>query len=191
MTTSTFPVTTALRANHYRTIVIDPPWPGPTEHRSVKGGGVTLIPYQTMTGIQLAAMNIGEIAAADAQLWMWAPSRQLADAHSLMQLWAFGYAGLFIWRKNPNLGPWIRHDSEFLLRGVRRGAEIRLPAPQQTHEWPRPKRHSEKPGEAYEMIARQSPEPRLDIFSRQERPGFEMWGNQTPQADTDSPAESA
>jgi N6-adenosine-specific RNA methylase IME4 len=100
-----------LPAHSYRTIVVDPPWPGPTEHRSQKGGAVTLIPYKTMTGIQLAA--------------------------------------------------------------------ITLPAPQQTHEWPRPKRHSEKPAEAYAMIAERSPGPRIDLFARQSRPGFEAWGNES------------
>jgi len=173
-------IVTDLTAKHYQTIVIDPPWPGPTEHRSAKGGGVTLIPYQCMTGIQLAAMNIGDIATDDAQLWMWATSRHLGDAQLLMQLWAFSYAGLFIWKKPPGLGPWIRHDSEFLLRGVRRGAKIDLPAPAQTHEWPRPKRHSEKPPEAYVMIESKSPGPGIDIFARQPRPGFDAWGNQAP-----------
>ena len=173
-------IVTDLPPGAYKTIVIDPPWPGPTEHRSDKGGGVTLIPYQCMTGIQLAAMNIGEVAAEGAQLWMWATSRHIGDAHLLMQLWAFSYAGLFIWKKPSGIGPWIRHDSEFLLRGVRRGAEIKLPAPVQTHEWPRPKCHSEKPPEAYRMIEEYSPGPRIDIFARQPRPGFDAWGNQAP-----------
>jgi N6-adenosine-specific RNA methylase IME4 len=175
-------VATDFAPRSYRTVVIDPPWPGPAEHRSQKGKGVTLIPYQTMTGIQLASMAVGEVATEDAQLWVWAPSRQLADAQSLMQLWGFSYAGLFIWQKHPNLGPWIRHDAEFLLRGVRRGAKPILPAPVQTHAWPRPKGHSVKPAEAYAMIEHYSPGPRLDIFARQPRPGFDAWGNQAPDA---------
>lgn len=169
-----------LKPKHYKTIVIDPPWPGPGEHRSMKGGGVTLIPYQTMTGIQLAAMQIADIVADGGQLWMWTTSRNFVDAGLLLQLWGFRYAGMFIWKKPPNLGPWIRHDSEFLMRGTLPGAEIILPAPVQTHEWPRPKRHSEKPPEAYRMIEEFSPGPRIDIFARQPRPGFDAWGNQAP-----------
>lgn len=164
--------------NHYQTIVIDPPWPGPTQHRSQKGKGVTLLPYQTMTGIQLAGMKVGEIATKDAQLWLWATSRNLGDANLLMQLWGFSYAGLFIWKKPPGLGPWIRHDSEFLLRGVRKGVEVKLPADQQTHEWPRPREHSRKPAEAYAMIREKSEGPRIDIFSRTPHAGFDQWGNE-------------
>jgi len=169
------------RLSKYKTIVVDPPWPGPTEHRSGKGKPVTLVPYHTMTGIQLSSLNVASLADTGAQLWLWAPSRHIGDAFLLMQLWGFNYAGLFVWQKpGPNLGTWIRHDVEFLLRGVSRKAEIKLPAPVQTHHWPRPKRHSEKPAEAYAMIASQSPGPRLDIFARQERQGFEPWGNQSP-----------
>lgn len=173
-------IVTDLKPRHYKTIVIDPPWPGPGEHRSAKGGGVSIIPYSTMTGIQLASMPIRDIATDDAQLWLWICSRQLADGGLLMQQWGFRYAGLFIWKKRPNLGPWIRHDSEFLMRGSLPGAEIVLPAPVQTHEWPRPKRHSEKPAEAYRMIEQLSPGPRIDMFARQVRPGFDAWGNEAP-----------
>ena len=69
-------VVTDLPAKHYRTIAIDPPWPGPGEHRSIKGGGVTIIPYSTMTGIQLAAMRIMDIATdQDGLRQEWAPRR--------------------------------------------------------------------------------------------------------------------
>lgn len=164
--------------NRYKTIVIDPPWPGPDEARSIKGGPKSLIPYQTMTGIQVAAMHIEELANHGANLWLWATSRSMGDAFLLLQLWGFRYAGLHVWQKPTGLGVYIRHDVEFLLRGVLPGAPIKLPAPPQTHHWPRPKQHSEKPAEAYAMIADLCPGPRIDIFARQTRPGFTPWGNQ-------------
>ena len=164
----------------YKTIVIDPPWPGPSEARSLKGGRNVVIPYQTMTGIQIAALRIPDLAAEGASLWMWVPSRQMADAGLLIELWGFRYAGLHIWQKPPGLGLWMRHDAEFLLRGVLPGAAVKLPAPVQTHHWKRPRRHSEKPAEAYAMIAELCDGPRIDIFARQARPGFEAWGNEAP-----------
>jgi N6-adenosine-specific RNA methylase IME4 len=171
-----------LLAKHYKTIVIDPPWPGPGEARSMKGAGTkpTIIPYSTMTGVQCAALNLREIAADGATLWCWATSRSVGDAYLLLQLWGFRYGGLFIWQKpGPGLGAHIRHDSEFLLMGHTPGHKHTLPAPQQTHRWPKPKRHSEKPAEAYAMIREKTEGPRIDIFSRQTRPGFEAWGNQS------------
>ena len=49
-------------------------------------------------------------------------------------------------------------------------------------------RHSVKPDEAYEMIARLSPGPRLSIFQRKQREGFVCWGNQMELAPTGTEA---
>jgi N6-adenosine-specific RNA methylase IME4 len=43
-------------------------------------------------------------------------------------------------------------------------------------------RHSAKPPEAFELIARNSPGPRLSCFERTHRPGFVGWGDQMPAA---------
>lgn len=175
----------------YKTIVIDPPWPGPgavPAFDAVKTGQATLtknlIPYATMTGIQCAALSVDAIAADDAQLFIWATSRSMGDAYLLLQLWAFKYRGLFVWQKPLGMGRHMRHECEFLLWGGRRGAKLVEPknCPRQTHHWKRPRAHSEKPAEAYAMIRELSPGPRLDIFARQKRPGFTPWGNQAPSA---------
>ena len=39
-------------------------------------------------------------------------------------------------------------------------------------------RHSVKPEEAYSRIERVSPGPRLEMFARAERPGWDVWGNE-------------
>jgi len=172
----------------FKTIVIDPPWPGPgatPAFDSTRSGkmDLRLIPYHTMTGVQLASINIPDIAAADSQLFIWATSRSIADAFLLMQLWAFKYRGLFIWMKpGLGLGRHMRNQVEFLLWGGRVGAPLVEPkcCPRQVQEWPKPKAHSEKPEEAYDMIRALSDGPRIDIFARQQREGFTPWGNQVP-----------
>ena len=177
--------------SYYRTIVIDPPWPGPGEvpafDSELSAGKIAsvLIPYSTMTGIQVAALRVSEIATMDAQLWIWCCSRSVGDAFLLCQAWGFKYRGLFVWRKvtgKGGLGMNMRNQCEFLLWGARRGARISdgVECPWQVHEWRRPGGHSEKPGEAYDMIRHLSDEPRIDIFARQARPGFDRWGNQAP-----------
>lgn len=167
----------------YKTIVIDPPWPGPGScpaFTSAKKRRPVLIPYSTMTGIQCATLGVTDFAAADAQLWMWTTSRSVGDAFLLAQLWGFAYRALFIWKKQLGMGRHARSQAEFLLWCGRPGARIVEPkqCPPQIHEWPKPRAHSEKPAEAYEFIAGLSDGPRLDIFARQNRPGFEPWGNQ-------------
>ncbi len=167
-------------AKRYRTIVIDPPWPGPGKAwRPTGRDHESVIPYATMTGIQCAALRVGALAADDAQLFIWSPSRNLGDAYLLLQTWDFPYRGLFAWKKPLGLGLAVRHELEFLVWGARPGARRPRPrkVPRQVHEWPRG-RHSVKPAEAYELIASLSPAPRIDLFARQRRPGFDGWGNQ-------------
>jgi N6-adenosine-specific RNA methylase IME4 len=42
----------------------------------------------------------------------------------------------------------------------------------------RSREHSRKPDEFYDLIRRVSPGPRLDMFSREKRDGFEQHGNE-------------
>ena len=36
--------------------------------------------------------------------------------------------------------------------------------------------HSRKPDEFYELVRKASPEKRIDIFAREQRDGFDVWG---------------
>ena len=46
--------------------------------------------------------------------------------------------------------------------------------------------HSSKPDEFYNLIREMSPEPRIDIFARKSRVGFDTWGDESP-SDTQLP----
>ena len=43
--------------------------------------------------------------------------------------------------------------------------------------------HSRKPEEFYDLVKRVSPEPRIDIFSRESREGFDQFGNEKDKFD--------
>jgi len=43
--------------------------------------------------------------------------------------------------------------------------------------------HSRKPDEFYELVRKASPEPRIDVFSREKRKGFDQHGNETNKFD--------
>jgi N6-adenosine-specific RNA methylase IME4 len=176
-----------MKHKQYMTIMIDPPWPGPGATPAFdpdKKGKVpvSIIPYSTMTGIQCACLRVREIAHHQAQLFLWTPSRNIGDAFLLVQYWGFNYRALFTWMKPPGLGRHARHCVEFLIWAGRPGARLVEPkkCPLQVQHWPKPKRHSEKPPEAYDLIRSLTDGPRIDIFARQARPGFEPWGNEAP-----------
>lgn len=80
------------------------------------------------------------------------------------------------------LGQYSRGAHELLLFGTRGDAMV--PAPEDRLPdvfFAERTEHSVKPAEAYEIIERVSPGPRLEMFARAARPGWDVWGSEAPQ----------
>lgn len=189
----------------YRCIVVDPPWPqkggGP-----LKGGhgegfigttGSQPMPYQTMPISDIAALKVAELAEpTGCHLYLWTTNRFIRDAFTVAEAWGFTYSTLLTWAKKPmggGLGGAYGISSEYILF-ARRG---NLPALSRVRgtwfNWKRPydKRgkpmHSAKPGEFFSMVEQVSPAPRLEMFARRSRLGWDTWGDQAPES-VDLPA---
>lgn len=153
--------------------------------------------YPTLTLEQLKALPVQSVAADQSHLYLWTTSAFVVEAHSLAETWGFSPRVLIPWIKTKRqgqsavldaggdlyaavrmgMGLYIRHCAEFLLFCVRGKAPTArndvlgvIFAPQG--------RHSEKPHQAYRMIERLSASPRLELFARGPRQGYEVWGNQ-------------
>lgn len=122
--------------------------------------------------------QITRLAAEHAHLYLWATHAHLPDALEVMKAWDFRYVQVIPWDKmRMGLGHYFRHCTELLLFGVRG----RLGIPRRNllaliRE--RSSRHSQKPEKAYELIEAASPGPRLELFARCTRPGWDVWGNE-------------
>ena len=118
----------------------------------------------------------------DALLFMWTSSPHLPQALSVMEAWGFKYATIaFVWDKQKvNPGSYTMSQVELCLVG-KRG---KIPQPRGTRNERQflsemRGRHSEKPSEVRDRIARMFPEqPKLEMFARQKTPGWEAWGNE-------------
>ena len=73
--------------------------------------------------------------------------------------------------------------TELLLFGVRgKNARTLAPGRRQVNLLPMQKReHSRKPDQMYDIIEACSVGPRLELFSRHRRPGWDQWGDQYSQ----------
>ena len=174
----------------YRTIVADPPWRYSTTRgitTRTRGDG-TYNPeaernYPTMTVDELCAMPIGEQVAAEAHLYLWVTNPMLPVAFPIIEAWGFRYVTMLTWRKLGTLGMgyYFRGDTEHVLFGVRGKAPI--PAAMRPRNWFAASKtgHSRKPDLFYEMVERVSPEPRLELFARRRRYGWDVWGNEAPE----------
>jgi N6-adenosine-specific RNA methylase IME4 len=168
-----------LGVKRYGVIYADPPW--------------RFQPYSEETGSDRAADNhyptmtiddIAEIeppAATDCVLFMWVTVPVLALGIKLMERWGFAYKSACAWHK-PAIGTgyWFRNQLELLLVGTR--GNVPAPAmgyqPPQVQTYERGK-HSEKPDAFADMIATLFPTtPKLEMFARRKRNGWDAWGNQ-------------
>ena len=164
----------------YSCILIDPPW-------AERGGGkikrgadrhYPLIPTKEMPRVIYGSGVF--VPADDCHLWLWSTNTFLPDALWLMEALGFRYITNAIWAKNRmGLGQYLRGQHELLLLGVRgSGPKVRterrdLPSLIQA---PR-RKHSEKPEESYALIEARSNGPRLEMFARREREGWDCWGD--------------
>jgi N6-adenosine-specific RNA methylase IME4 len=181
----------------YRTIVIDPPWPYPEGWGRLPGGqGAKMavrrgelpqlrerkpLPYQAMTLGQIMALPITELAEPDGcHVYLWTTNRWLPKAFDVLEVWGVRYGQTLVWAKMPmGLGPggtWAQ-STEYVLVG-RIGSLKALRRVDSTwFQWPRHDRaHSRKPEHFLDMVEQVSPAPRLELFSRRHRLGWDVWG---------------
>lgn len=171
----------------YRTIVADPPWhydrTGITfaDKDSGRFAG-TGLPYGTMSVDEIAALPVGEMAADDAHLYLWTTQRYLWDSRRIAQAWGFRPVKLLIWAKPPTgfaIGGRYGNACEFVLFGQRGSIPITQRIPRDWWEWPRSGGHSAKPEAFLDIVEQVSPAPRVELFARRARFGWDYWGDQS------------
>jgi N6-adenosine-specific RNA methylase IME4 len=165
----------------YGVILADPPW--------------QFEPYSRETGMDRAADNhyptatidkiieLAPPAADDAVLFLWATVPMLLQAIDAMEQWGFSYKSHWIWHKDQQgTGYWSRNVHELLLIGTR--GEIPAPLmgtqPLSVIDGPVGE-HSVKPPIFHELVERFYPDiPKLEMYARSDRPGWEFWGAEAP-----------
>lgn len=185
-----------LRRNAFGLILADPPWPYQTySGLSIPHRGKTM-PYNPMPMDELLAMPVADLAAPDCALCLWTFGAHLEQTLVLGATWGFTYkTDLLVWVKtgknDPNVRPigmghWSRKQAEYMLLFTR-GSPKRLDAGVrqliETNDHvihaPKPQDHSRKPQDAYGRLERLVAGPRIELFARQQQPGWTAWGDET------------
>lgn len=164
----------------YKTLVVDPPWPyrrlGPRrpadEVRQATEGKPW--PYSQMDLEVILSLPIKELADDDSRLFLWITHKYLRYAWTAMESYGFKPGRLITWTKKPRGTANV--TTEYLLFGTRGGPPL-LPWIDTTwYEWGWQPGHSQKPAAAYDLIETWGEGPRVDIFARQARLGWDSWG---------------
>ncbi len=161
----------------YDVIVIDPPWPIQKIERDCRPNQVGM-DYLTMSLEEIALLSIP--AAGDCHVWLWTTHRFLLNAFDLLNIWGLKYVCCLTWCKDGGFQPYglPQYSSEFVLYA--RAGSPQFISTKDFSTWFTGKRreHSRKPDEFYETITRVTAGRRLDMFSRETRPGWKTWGNE-------------
>jgi N6-adenosine-specific RNA methylase IME4 len=105
----------------------------------------------------------------------------LPDALMVMRAWGFSYRTNLAWVKDRGRGKgwFLKSRHELLLIGVKSHTPHPSTRPDSAFFADRPEQHSQKPEQSYEIIENMYLQgPRLEMFSRKRRPGWEAHGNQ-------------
>jgi N6-adenosine-specific RNA methylase IME4 len=174
----------------YNTIYADPPWRFTNRTGKVAPEHKRLARYETMTLDDIKALPVQEIAGEKAHLYLWVPNALLPDGLAVMDSWGFEYKGNIVWEKirkdgqpdGRGVGFYFRNVTEMLLFGIRKKSapnRTLAPARSQVNLIRTQKReHSRKPDEIIPIIEACSAGPRIELFARGVRPGWDMWGDQ-------------
>lgn len=174
----------------YGVVYADPPWQFQNRTGKVAPEHKRLMRYETMTLEDIKALPVQSIAGEKCHLYLWVPNALLPDGLAVMEAWGFEYKGNIVWEKvrkdgqpdGRGVGFYFRNVTELLLFGIKKkSAPNRTldPARSQVNLVRAMKReHSRKPDEIIPIIEACSMGPRIELFARGDREGWDMWGNQ-------------
>ena len=163
----------------YQTIYADPPWEQTFSGKWKKHQALRNIEYPTMSIEIIKSLPVGELSNIGCHLWLWTTNQYLPAGFEVMESWGFKYLAPITWVKPSGIGNYFIHRTQTLLFGYKGKCKFPLLRYKPTVlETSLPKRHSQKPNEFYELIESISPEPRLELFARNKREGWDCWGNE-------------
>ena len=172
----------------FRTVLADPPWRFQNRTGKMAPEHARLSRYETMTLDEIAELPVDAVCDERAHLYLWVPNALLAEGMQVLEAWGFTYKTNLVWFKTRKdggpdgrgVGFYFRNVTEMVLFGIR-GKDNRTLAPgrrQVNLIAERKREHSRKPEQLYDIIEACSPGPRLELFARSERPGWQQWGNE-------------
>ena len=159
----------------YKTIYADPPWNEAGGGKIKRGADKH---YQLMRTEDIKNLPVQDIADNECWLYMWVTNNFLKEGLDIMEHWGFKYITNLVWAKNTiGLGYYFRGQHEICLFG-KKGNLKPLVKNESTLVKANKAEHSKKPIEFYTKIENQSHGPRIELFARNIRKGWDAWGNE-------------
>ncbi len=171
----------------FQIIYADPPWSYRDKALAGNRGACCKYPVQSEQWLQ--QLPVADLAADDCALFLWVTMPKLDELFPLLKAWGFDYKTVaFTWvkrnKKSPSwfwgMGRWTRANAELCVLATK-GHPKRLSAGVSSIIDTPIEGHSKKPDIVREKIlALMGDLPRVELFARQQTPGWSTWGNEVP-----------
>lgn len=174
--------------NHYDLICADPPW------KQSKGGKKSVRPNSSGTALEYPTCSIDEIkehlktatdlCGENSVLFLWTIDKYLFEAQRMAEELGYKLHARMIWDKVTGIPAafTVRYGHEYLLYMYKgRLPPVAIGERGKIHTVFREKarRHSQKPEISFEIMQRLYPDAKkLELYARQERAGWDCWGNE-------------
>ena len=169
----------------YNIIYADPPWSYKDKANAGKRGAGHK--YETQDNNWLENLPVRGLAADDCVLFLWVTMPKLSECWELIAKWGFTYKTVaFTWVKRNKkvsswfwgMGNWTRANAELCLIATK-GKPKRINAAVHSVVDTSIEGHSKKPGVVRDRIVKLLGDvPRIELFARQETPGWDVWGDE-------------
>ncbi|MGV8914374.1 MAG: MT-A70 family methyltransferase [Kaistella sp.] len=144
------------------------------------------LPYPSMSVEALENLNVKSLTAQNAHLYFWVTNQYLPQAFQIIEKWGFKYSTTLVWAKKPmggGLGGTFKITTEFLIFATKGKVKANENV---IGTWFDIKRkyvngapcHSKKPDFFHELIEKVSPGEKLEMFAREQREGWDVFGNE-------------
>lgn len=168
----------------YKCIVVDPPWPErmSNKYNKTRNRRPASLPYKTMSIDSIKRLPVGDLAGEDAHLWLWTTNSHLRAAFDVIESWGFKYLTTITWVKPSGLGNYFVSTTQHCLFAYKGKCRFPLRRYAPTNFSAVPRKHSEKPEAFFELCESVSPTPRVELFARKHRLGWDVWGDEVDSA---------
>jgi len=166
----------------YQVIVVDPPWLVKKIQNKQRPNQIEM-DYPMMTIDEISNLKVMDIADENSWCFLWTTQKYLWESKKILEGWGFNHKLTMVWEKTYGRSSGMalygfRWNGEFILVGTKGKKEMfpkkkLIPSVFQAENI----RHSQKPDKFYELVAPLG-EHRIDLFARQKRYGWDVWGNE-------------
>ena len=168
----------------FNTITIDPPWPTSMagQFKSRKSRPRSL-PYKTMEVPEIKALPVQDLCNTGAHVYLWCTNKTLRVAFEVLESWQVSFHQVLVMHKPSGMTPSLGYvfGTEFCLLGFAGRPMQKFQSIGGLNHFsspPKNGKHSAKPDTFYKLVERMSPGPYLDLFARQKREGWSVWGDE-------------